>query len=178
MHLMLVGNYIILAFQKKKKKSRIPNWQKCHLTLTEILETHSTNIISTRYHYVCMFSCIQLCYPMDCSLPGASVHGIFQARTLEWFAFPFSRGSSWPRNQTQFSCIAGGFFTLWATRETPDNTMQVCLMKWLYYFVPINSKGEFQLLHIRINNQCFPSIKLKQIWLYGDISFWSWFSFS
>ena len=52
------------------------------------------------------------------SLPGSSVHGIFQARILEWVAIPFSRGSSWPRDQTWVSCIAGGFFTVWASRET------------------------------------------------------------
>ena len=55
---------------------------------------------------------------MDCSPPGSSVHGILQARILEWVAIPFSRGSSWPRDQTQVCCIAGGFFTVWATRET------------------------------------------------------------
>ena len=60
--------------------------------------------------------------PMDCSLPGFSVHGIFQARVLEWVATSFSRGSSWPRDQTQVSCIASRHFTLWATREAPKNT--------------------------------------------------------
>ena len=54
---------------------------------------------------------------MDCSLPGFSIHGIFQARVLEWVAISFSRGSSWPRDRTQISCIAGRRFTLWATRE-------------------------------------------------------------
>ena len=54
---------------------------------------------------------------MDCSLPGSSVHGILQARILEWVAIYFSRGSSWPRNWTQVSCIAGGFLTNWAVRE-------------------------------------------------------------
>ena len=46
-----------------------------------------------------------------------TVHGILQARILEWVAYPFSSGSSWPRNQTRVSCIAGGFFTNWAIRE-------------------------------------------------------------
>ena len=55
--------------------------------------------------------CLTLCDPMDCSLPGSSVHGILQAKILEWGAVPFSRGSSQPRNQTRVSCIAGGFFT-------------------------------------------------------------------
>ena len=45
---------------------------------------------------------------MDCSPPGSSVHGILQARILQWVAFPFSRGSSQPRDQTQVSQIAGG----------------------------------------------------------------------
>ena len=46
-----------------------------------------------------------LCDPMDCSLPGSSVHTILQARTLEWVAIPFSRGSSQTRNQTQFPTL-------------------------------------------------------------------------
>ena len=50
-------------------------------------------------------SCLTLCDPMD-----YTVHGILQARILEWVAFPFSRGSSQPRDRTQVSCIAGGFF--------------------------------------------------------------------
>ena len=57
------------------------------------------------------------CNAMDCNLPGSSVHGILQARILECIVFPFSRGSSQPRDQTQVSRIAGGFFTSWATRE-------------------------------------------------------------
>ena len=61
--------------------------------------------------------CLTLCDPMDCSLPGPSAHGIFQARILEWIVIPFSRGSSRPRGQTRVSCIAGRFFTIWATGE-------------------------------------------------------------
>ena len=57
-------------------------------------------------------SCLTLCNPMD-----YTVHGILQARILEWVAVPFSRGSSHFRDQTQVSCITGGFFTSWATRE-------------------------------------------------------------
>ena len=62
-------------------------------------------------------SCPTLCDPMDCSLPSCSVHVIFQARAPEWVAISFSRGSSWPRDRTWVSCIAGRCFTLWATRE-------------------------------------------------------------
>ena len=60
-------------------------------------------------------SCLPLCNPMDCSPPGSSVHGIFQARILEWAAIPFSRGSSRPRDQTKVSWTASRFFTIWAT---------------------------------------------------------------
>ena len=54
---------------------------------------------------------------MDCSPPGSSVHGILQARIVEWVVIFFSRGSSWPRDQTWVSCIAGRFCTIWATRN-------------------------------------------------------------
>ena len=64
--------------------------------------------------------CPTLCDPMDCSLPGSSIHRIFQAKVLEWVAISFSRGSSWPRDWTQVSCIAGRRFTIWATREVRD----------------------------------------------------------
>ena len=65
--------------------------------------------------------CLTLCDPMDCSLPGSSIHGIFQGRVLEWVTVSFSRGSSWPRDRTRVSvsCIAGGFLPIWATREVP-----------------------------------------------------------
>ena len=61
--------------------------------------------------------CLTLGDPKDCSPPGSSVHGILQARILEWVAIPLSRGSSWPRDRTQVSHIAGRFLTMWATRE-------------------------------------------------------------
>ena len=61
-------------------------------------------------------SCPTLCYSVDCSLPGSSLHGILQARVLEWVAISFSRGSSQPRDWTRVSCIAGRCFNLWATR--------------------------------------------------------------
>ena len=62
-------------------------------------------------------SCLTLCDPMDCSPPGSSVHGIFQAGVLEWVAVSFSKGSSQPRDRTQVSHTAGRCFTVWATRE-------------------------------------------------------------
>ena len=69
-------------------------------------------------HAKSLQSCLTLCNPMDCSLPGSSVHGILQARILEWVAMPSSRGSSWPRDWTHISlCFlhwqAGSFNSTW-----------------------------------------------------------------
>ena len=64
-------------------------------------------------------SCPTLCDPMDNSLPGSFLHGISQARIVEWVSIPFSRVSSWPRGQTWVSHIASRFFTVWAIREGP-----------------------------------------------------------
>ena len=71
---------------------------------------------------VCMLSCfihVWLCNPMEYSLPDSSVHGILQARILEWAAMPSSRASSWPRDRTHISFIAGGFFTHQDTWKAP-----------------------------------------------------------
>ena len=62
-------------------------------------------------------SCPTLCNPMDCSLPGSSVHGIFQAGVLEWIAISFSRRSSQPKDQTWISHTVDRRLTVWATRE-------------------------------------------------------------
>ena len=83
-------------------------------------------VLFFRPYIVCMGSvsvtqlCLTLCDPMDYNPPGSSVHGILQAKILEWVAIPFARGSSWSRDQTQISCIAGRFFIIWATREVPE----------------------------------------------------------
>ena len=61
-----------------------------------------------------------VCSHMDCSLPGFSVHGIFQARVPEWVAISFSKGFSQPRDGTRVSRIAGRGFTLWTTKEAPQ----------------------------------------------------------
>ena len=77
-------------------------------------------------------SCPTLCDPIDSSRPGSSVHGIFQARILEWVAIFFSRGSSWPRDWIWLSCIRGRFFTIWATREAPKNIQTTIQMHWFH----------------------------------------------
>ena len=69
--------------------------------------------------------------PMDCSPPRSSVHGTLQARILQWVAISFSRASSWPRDQTQVSYIAGWCFDLWATREVPLHNLDA--LKLLFF---------------------------------------------
>ena len=64
-------------------------------------------------------SCPTLCDTVDCSSSGSSVRGNLQARILEWVAMPSFRGPSQPRGQTWVSCIAGRFFTIWATPGEP-----------------------------------------------------------
>ena len=70
------------------------------------------------------FSSVAQSYPTLCDPMDHTVHGILQARILEWVSFPFSRGSSQPRDWTQVSCIVGGFFTSWGTREAWYKTWQ------------------------------------------------------
>ena len=91
-------------------KRHLPLGRKVMINLSEVSEVAQ--------------SCLTLCDLMDCSLPGSSVHGIFQARILEWVAISFSRGSSWPRDQSRVSGIVGRRFVIWATREAHDKPRQ------------------------------------------------------
>ena len=93
---------------------------------------------------------------MDCSLPGSSNPGIFQARVLEWVAISFSRGSSWPRDWTQVSCIAGRRFTIWTTRES--GYIQVC------------DGGSRQSEHQRSASK----LRSLAFFVWEDASLWAW----
>ena len=82
-----------------------------------------------------VLSCQLFCHSMDYSRPGSSLHGILQAKLLEWVVMPFSRGSSWPRDQICVSWIAGRFFTVWTTRENPlqkFSSVQLLSHVWLF----------------------------------------------
>ena len=68
--------------------------------------------------------------PTLCDGMDYTGHGLLQAGTLEWAAFPFSMGSSQPRDQTQVSHIASGFFTSWATREAFSNYQKILFRMW------------------------------------------------
>ena len=90
--------------------------------------------------------CLTLCDRMDCTLPGSSVHGLLQARILlqarEWVAIPFFRGSSRSRDWTLVSCIAGRFFTVWATRYFMSQQHL-----WVIHFLFINSPSSLDFQH-------------------------------
>ena len=97
-------------------------------------------------------SCLTLCNPMD-----YTVHGILQARILEWVAFPFSRGFSQPRDRTQVSCITGGFFTNWAIRKAKNLALVVC------FLLPLKRERKMSdtcSLHLETSNlpACYPLI--------------------
>ena len=83
----------------------------------QLLHPHMTTGKTMKMKVLVAQSCLTLCDPLDCSLPGSFVHGILQARILEWVAISFFRGSSQPRDWTWVSSILGRRFTVWATRE-------------------------------------------------------------
>ena len=112
-------------------------WGRKELDMTEQLTW--TESLRKQMYYVCpkvlvAQLCPTICIPMDCSSPGSSVHKILQARILEWVAIPFSRGTFQPRDQT---CIAGRFFTIWASSEAPG----------ALYWIPISEKQIISILH-------------------------------
>ena len=88
-----------------------------HSSKASVLWHSAFFLVQLSYESEVAQSCLTLCNPMDCSLPGSSVHGIFEARVLEWPAISFSRGSSRPRDWTQVFHIVGRSVTIWATRE-------------------------------------------------------------
>ena len=102
-------------------------------------------------------SCPTLCDSMDCSPPGSSIHGIYQARILEWVDISFSRGSSWPRDRTWVSCVVGIFFTIWGIREAHPN------------YIAINEIISFFQFHISTTFKFLVCIKAK---LWNEIYMW------
>ena len=89
--------------------------------LANCICTTGKDLLSHHHYGLCVCVCVSvkvtqlyltLCNPMDCNLASSSVHGILQARILEWVPLPFSRGPSGPGDQTQDSCISGRLFTV------------------------------------------------------------------
>ena len=104
--------------------------------------------------------CPTLCDPMDCSLPGSSLHGILQARVLEWVAVSFSKGSSRPRDQTWASRIVGRCFNLWATKEA-------------HYFLCMQVYSYLKLQHLMYKNE-IPLLKVQVLEKLGGDSISRW----
>ena len=106
---------------------------------TETKKQKNSLLLSLKYIFLmylstsCMHtqiakSCRFFCDPMDCSSPDSFVHGIFQARILEWVAMPFSRGYSQLKDQTHVSCIGRQVLYHWATLEAYPYSIPY--MKW------------------------------------------------
>ena len=116
-------------------------------------------------------SCLTLCDPMDCSLPGSSIPGILQARILKWIAMPSSSGSSQPRDRTQVFYIAGRFFTIWATREAHFSTRCLCILViikvsvqqfqylWAWIFISLFC---ILIIYWVSNSMCRMSVKMEE----------------
>ena len=116
-------------------------------------------------------SCLTLCNPMDCSLSGSSVHGIFQARVLEWIAISFSRGSSQPRNWTRVSRIVSRHLNICFNRQLIDLVRNILflpngnpLQKPHCFFFFLNgcmSTEELMLLNCVVGEDSWESLGLQ-----------------
>ena len=120
----------------------------------------------------CAQSCPTFCNPMDCSLPGFSVHGIFQARILKSVTISYSSGSSWPRDQPTFlasPALAGGFFTI-----APPGKPSILLWKPLWkrfslnvrsiYFGCIRVSGKVCTQHFCYDYGFLNSVQVMDYW--------------
>ena len=110
---------------------------------------------------------VTFCDFMDCSPPSSSVYGTVQARILEWVATSFSRGSSWSRDQTCISCIAGEFFHCWATREAhPFYTLWILHILPIWILKVITERTKVLVHELRLTHQAHPVVSLDWEQLY------------
>ena len=131
------------------------HWQVGSLPLTTPGKPHMC-VCMYIYRYVCMCAkslqlCLTLCGLMNCSPPGSSVHGILQAGILEWVGMSSPGGSSWPRDRTWVSCIAGRFFTIWATREAPYTYVYIQLYIHIHITVICIYTHTYMCVYIHID---------------------------
>jgi len=119
----LLQHFTLLLPTKERQSEHLKSWwpnRSLYLLIIFNLVVILFLVLSPCVCAKLLQPCPTLCDPMDCSSTGSSVHGLFQARILEWFAMPSSRGSSWPRDRTHISCLLhwqAGFFTTSATWE-------------------------------------------------------------
>ena len=122
-------------FDVSPKEVVSSNFTPCTLLLHVCTHTHTLTYVYThisgKVKVKVTQSCLTLCNPMDCSLPGSSVHGIFQTRILEWATVPFSRGSSQPRDWTQV--YRGGRFR----NNIPRNMNYIYLNIWTIFIYAV-----------------------------------------
>ena len=114
-------------------------------------------------------SCLTLCDTVDCSPAGSSIHGILQARILEWVAISFSRGSSLPRDWTQISHIAGRFFSSWA-KGSPKDLLAISPDLALPFAALGNQLSTF-CLHKSID---FLILNISNKWNHATCGVWCW----
>ena len=146
-------------------------------------------MVTIVYSVLVVQLCPTLCDPMDCGLPGSSVHGILQARILEWVAIPFSGGSSQPRDGARVSCLAGRFFTIWAKGKThrwwlqPQNLKMLDpwkksydqprqhIKKWRHYFA---NKGLSSQSYVFSSSHVWMwELGYKESWASKNWRFWT-----
>ena len=132
---------VVMHWACKQCESLLSGLERFHFSVCPSVHQHLVpprrivNLLgSVKVKVLVAKSCLTLWGLMDCSPSGSSVHGILQARILEWVAVPFSRGSFRPRDQTQVSFIAGRFFTIWATRDGMDRGKPIPLKEILSFF--------------------------------------------
>ena len=147
---------------------RLPcTWGGCpgHQGIVPALFLSSYTLKDVRMCAKSLQSCPAVCDPVDCSLPTSSVHGILQARILEWVYMPSSSGSFLPRNQAHISCISGGFFTteplgtpyFYLNLESSSFTLLSCLWTELYSFLDFFIEFLSKLyMHISWRNKDLP----------------------
>ena len=122
---------LVWMFRKKHNLHGVQYYPWCQASTAGLgiyplwIRGHHCNMWSDNEVLVAQ-SCLTLCKPTDCSPPGFSVHGIFQARILERVAIPFSRGSFLPGDQSQVPHIASRFFTVWATVDVYQRPVGTC----------------------------------------------------
>ena len=127
-------SFVTLMFSYRKNIGLRPTYSNIYICVYIYIDISEVKIAQ---------SCLTLCNPVD-----YTVHGILQARILDWVAFLFTRGSSQPRDRTQVSCIAGGFFTSWATREAQEYCSILCSLSLLQRIFPTQISN-WGLLHCR-----------------------------
>ena len=124
--LFAAGSSNFLAFHRLNSLSHQPHispWmdiarsRAMQVTLWDFPSSLCQKCLISLFCYLVAKLCLTLCNSLECSPPGSSVHGILQARILEWVATSFSRGSSWPKNGTRVSCIGRYILYHWAVNK-------------------------------------------------------------